>query len=98
MASQTKRSRLSVEAIIGPLASAANLRGAFNLNLALLLDEAGAVFHVPAEGAKEGIEKIVAELGFVVIGAFEFREAMAEGFDETVQLFFKRLKRGVVRH
>ena len=38
------------------------------------------------------------QFGFVVVCAFEFCDASAEGFDETVQLFFKRLKRGFVRH
>jgi hypothetical protein len=51
-----------------------------------------------AERAEKGIQKIVTQLGFVVIGAFEFRETFAEGFDKPVQFFFKRLKRGIVRH
>src|ERR1039458_6596027 len=71
------------EKVIGTLASAADLRGAFNLDFALLLNEASAVFHVPAKCAKKGIQKIVAKLGFVVIGAFEFCDALAEGFNET---------------
>ena len=75
---------VGAEKIIGAFASAADLRGAFNLHFALLLDEAGAIFHVPAERAEEGIEKIVAQLGFGVTGLFEFGEAFAERFDETI--------------
>ena len=70
----------------------------FNFDLTFLLDEAGAIFHVPAEGVKKGIQKIVAQLRFGVAGLFEFRETLAEGFDEPVQFFLEGFKAGGVRH
>ena len=42
------------------------------------------IFHVPTKGAKHGIQKIIAKLGFGVTEAFEFIEALAERFDETI--------------
>ena len=75
---------VSAEKIIGTLASTTDLRGALNLHFTFLLDEAGAVFHVPAERAEERIQKIVAQLRFGVAGFLEFTEAFAERFDETI--------------
>ena len=44
------------------------------------------------------IQEIIAQLRFGVTGLFQFLEALAKGFDETVKFFFKRLKGGVGRH
>ena len=44
-----------------------------------MLDQPGAVFHVPAQRAEERIEEVVAKLGLDVTGFFEFGEAVAEG-------------------
>jgi hypothetical protein len=60
--------------------------------------EAGAVFRVLTERAKEGIEEIVAELGGGVTGLLGFREAFAEGFDQPFQFPFKMFKGVGGRH
>lgn len=75
-----------------------NLRGAFNLNFTFPLNQAGAVLHVPTKGAEEGIQEIIAQLRFGVAELFEFRKALAEGFDQAIQFPFKRFKGGGVRH
>ena len=72
------------EKIISAFASAANLRGTFNFHFALALDKTGTVFHVPAERAKERVQEIIPEFGLVVVCAFEFCDAFAERFDETI--------------
>jgi hypothetical protein len=62
-----------------------DMREAFDFNFAFLLDETGPIFHVPAEGAEEGIEEIVAELRFGVAGLFQFGEASAKRFHQPIQ-------------
>jgi len=89
---------VGAEQVVGALASAANLGGALNFHFALALDETGAVLHVPAERAEEGIEKIVAQLGLGVAGFLEFGEALAERSDEAVEFLFKGFKGGGARH
>ena len=89
---------IGAEQVVGAFASATDLGGALDLDFAFLLDQPSAVFHVPAEGAKERIQEIVAQLGLGVTGLLEFGEAFAEGFNEAVQFLLKSLKRGVRRH
>ena len=75
---------VGAEKIVGPLASAADLRGAFNLDFPLLLNKTGAIFHVPAKCAEEGVEKIIAKAGFAVFGAFQFHKTLPKGIHQTV--------------
>ena len=67
-------------------------------NFALLLNQPRAVFHVPAERAEEGIQEIIAELGFHVRRFFEFGKSLTKRFHEPIQLFFKILEAGARGH
>jgi hypothetical protein len=75
---------VGAEKIIGALASPADLSRALDLHFTLSLDEACPIFHVPAERAEEGIEKVVAQLRFGITRLLQFREAFAEGLYEPM--------------
>ena len=75
---------VGTEEIIGALLTSLNLRAAFDLHLAFGLNQAGAVLQIPAECAEEGVEEIVAKLGFGVAGFFEFRQIAFESANQTV--------------
>lgn len=86
------------EQIISPFLSALNPRAAFDLHFALRLNQTGAVLQIPAEGAEEGVEEIVAKLGFDIPGFFEFRQIALKDSDQTGELFLERFKTAVSGH
>jgi hypothetical protein len=85
---------LGAEKIIGAFLASLNLSSAFDLDFPFRLNQPGPIFHVPAQRAEEGIEKIFAEFGFDVVRAFEFGQVPLEAGDETVQFLFESCERG----
>jgi hypothetical protein len=75
---------LGAEEVISAFLPSGNLGAAFDLDFPPGLDEAGAVLHVPSEGAEEGVEEVVAELGFGVTGFLKLGQARAERLDQAV--------------
>ena len=86
------------EKIIGALLPPADFRAAFNFHLAMLLNQSGAVLHVPAKRAKKWIKIFKTEFGLVITVAFKFGQIAPEFFNETIQFFFKGFKAGCIRH
>ena len=74
------------EEVVGAAMASADGRAALDLDLAVAWDEAGAVVHVPAEGAEEGVEEVLADVGLVVSGALVLDDAVSELLDELGEL------------
>ena len=53
---------------------------------AVARDEAGAVVHVPAEGAEEGVEEVLADVGLVIGRPLVLHEVTVELLDESGEL------------
>ena len=82
-------SGVGAEQVVGAFLASTNLGAAFGLDLAMLRDEAGLVLNIPAEGAEEGIEEFLAEIGLVVSSTLVGGEVSAKNFDEPVKFLFK---------
>lgn len=74
---------VDAEEVVGAFLAAGDLGAGFDFDFAFGLDEAGFVGDVPAEGGEEGVEEVVAELGFDVAWVFVVGEILGEGFDEA---------------
>jgi hypothetical protein len=73
----------NAEEVVGAFLAAGDLGAGFDFDFAMFLDEAGGIGDVPAEGSEEGVEEIVAELGFDVAGFFVFGKVVGEGIDQA---------------
>ncbi|HPV12491.1 MAG TPA: hypothetical protein PKW83_17720 [Verrucomicrobiota bacterium] len=82
------------EEVVGAFLPPTDGGAALDLDFAVLRDEPGGVFHIPAQGAEERVEEFLAQAGLVVGGAFVRAQIPVEGLNQTFQLGLERLERG----
>jgi len=85
---------IDAEEVVGAFLAALNLGAGFDFDFAVFLDEAGGIGDVPAEGGEEGVEEVVAELGFDVAGLFVFGEVVGKGFDKAEEFGLEGFESG----